>query len=88
MTELDALILSVGLNLCFLAHNYVLRKRFEALSNVFGKLLHVIKSVADSEVVVYRDREQNIRVKEKTRETDRHSVSTDQNIQADTKNPA
>lgn len=66
MTEQDALYLSLGLNLALLYYHCKLSKRYDELTHIFGKLMLIMKGLADSELDIKRDKDGDIRIKEKT----------------------
>jgi hypothetical protein len=78
MTDYELLCLSLGVNIAMLYYHRRLVRRYDELSHIFGKLLGIMKGLADSELDIKRDREGNIRIKEKSNETDRPSVQADQ----------
>ena len=65
MTTDDLLLLSIGVNIALLYVNYKLNDKYTELGCMFAKLMFVMKGIADSEVDVSRDRDGNIRIKEK-----------------------
>jgi len=78
MTDFDLLCISLGINIAILYYHRRLVHRYDELSMIFGHLMGVMKGLADSELAIHRDKEGNIRVKEKTNEADRPSVQADQ----------
>lgn len=65
MTDFDLLCLSLGLNLGLLYYQHRLFYKYKELSYVFAQLMSVMNGLADSELVIHRDSEGNIRVKDK-----------------------
>lgn len=66
MTDTDIIVLSGIFNVILVVHNYIMHKRYEALCMLFAKTVRLIGAIADGKAMPERDKDGDIRIKEKT----------------------
>lgn len=64
MTDSDIMVVSIILNCILLFHNWVMHKRFEAVSMLFGKTVFLVGAIADGKAMPQRDSKGEIRIKD------------------------
>ncbi len=69
MTDTDAMVVSLVLNVLLIIHNYILHKRFELLARLFAKTVSIISAIADGKAMPKRDSKGEIHIKDLSNET-------------------
>jgi hypothetical protein len=69
MTDNDLLILSIFFNVILLFNSWLMHKRFEAVSVLFGKTVFLVGAIADGKAMPQRDSKGEIRIKDIRNET-------------------
>jgi hypothetical protein len=69
MTDFDLLIVSLGLNLCFLAYFYAQRVKMTLMALALKEVTSLMGHIADGKAMPKRDSKGNIRIKEIKNET-------------------
>ena len=75
MTDSDILALSVIFNVILVFHNWLMHKRYDKLSELFGKTLILVGAIADGQAMPYRDKDNAVRIREMKREEDKPSTT-------------
>lgn len=74
MTDFDFMVLSIFFNIILLFHNWLMHKRYEALTMLFGKTVGLVAAIADGKVMPKRDSNGDIRIKDVCNEKDKPST--------------
>lgn len=69
MTDTDIMILSIFFNAILLFNNWLMHKRYEAVSMLFGKTVFLMGAIADGKAMPQRDSKGEIRIKDLRNET-------------------
>jgi hypothetical protein len=64
MTDFDLLIISLGLNLCFLAYFYAQRVKIAIMALALKEVTSLMGHIADGEAMPKRDNKGNIHIKD------------------------
>lgn len=75
MTDFDLLIVSLVLNVCFLAYFYAQRVKMAIMALALKEVTSLMGHIADGEAMPKRDNNGNIRIKDLRNET-KSSTST------------
>lgn len=75
MTDFDLLIVSVGLNVCFLAYTYGQRVKIAILTRLLHEVKFIVDCLADGRATAVRGRDGMLRFKEVKREKDKPSTT-------------
>lgn len=77
MTDFDLLVMSLGLNVCFIAYMYTLRLRIAFLVHTLRNAKFIVDCLADGKATASRGRDGTLVFKGVNNETDRHSIQAD-----------
>ena len=75
MTDFDLLIVSLGLNVCFLAYTYGQRVKIALLTRLLYEVKHLVDCLADGKATAMRGRDGMLRFKEVKHEKDKPSTT-------------
>ena len=75
-TDTDYIAISVIFNIILVFHNWLMHKRYEALTLLFGKTVGLVAAIADGKVMPKRDSNGDIRIKDVDNEKDKSRTQT------------
>lgn len=75
MTDFDLLIVSLGLNVCFIAYTYGQRVKIAILTHLLREAKFIVDCLADGRATAVRGRDGMLRFKEVKHEKDKPSTT-------------
>jgi hypothetical protein len=75
MTDFDLLIVSIGLNVCFLVYFYAQRVKIAIMTVALREVSYLMGHIADGKAMPKRDSKGEIRIKDLRNEEDKPSTS-------------